>query len=330
MVAIIKSLIAYILSVISVFSFSGLFGNTGNNAYNVKNEEEILLDFAAISDIHMSDIIFRDTLLECGLEDMQNAVNKPDALILAGDMTDDGLESDYEMLSKSFSKYNPADNILLAVGNHDTWTDDNNDYAPSKENFIRYSAEIADRELTECYYSTEINGYTFIVMASEGTNVAAYISPAQLSWLRAEMDKTAEKGLPIFVVSHWPIAFTHGLPESFGDEDYDDLTGSFGAQNAEVEAILKDYENVFLISGHIHNGLVSADQADYYGYASVESYGSLHSINLPSYSNLSSRGNFMNGNGYSIEVYENEVLVRARNFITGVWFTDYDVTIPLV
>ena len=38
----------------------------------------------------------------------------------------------------------------------------------------------------------------------------------------------------------------------------------------------------------------------------------------------------MNGNGYSIEVYENEVVLRARNFIAGVWLTDYDVTIPLV
>ena len=330
MVAIFKTIISFLISVITVFSFTGFFGNTGENAYDVKNNQEVLLDFAVISDIHMTDEALRQMVLESGLEDMDKAVNKPDALILAGDMTDDGLEEQYEKIKESFGKYNPSDNILLALGNHDTWTDENNRYEPSKDNFVKYSKDIADRDLTECYYSTEINGYTFIVMASEGTHVAAYISPAQLEWLRAEMDKAAEKGLPIFVISHWPVALTHGLPETWGDEEVDPLDGSFGAQNAEVEAILKDYENVFLISGHIHNGLVNEERAELYGYTSVESYGSLHSINLPSFMFPTSRGNFMNGSGYSVEVYENEVVIRARNFISGTWLPDYDVTIPLV
>lgn len=330
MVAILKTLISFVLSFLSIFNLSGFFGNTGENTYDVKNEKEILLDFAAISDVHMTDDFLRGMFLECGLDDMDKAVNKPDALILAGDMTDYGVESDYENLRKSFEPYNPADNILMALGNHDTWTDENDSYEPAKANFIKYSKEISGCELSDCYYSTEINGYTFIVMASEGTNVAAYISPTQLQWLRAEMDKAAAKGLPIFVVSHWPLALTHGLPETWGEEEPAPMDGSFGDQNAEVEAILKDYDNVFMISGHIHNGLVNEERADFYGYTSVESYGSLHSINLPAYMFPTSRGNFMNGNGYSIEVYENEVVIRARNFISGIWLTDYDVTIPLV
>lgn len=330
MVAVFKTIISFFISFLTVFSMTGFFGNTGDNTYDVKNADDVLLDFAAISDVHMTDEYLRRMVLESGLDDMTNAVNKPDALVIAGDMTDDGIESDYENLSKAFSGYNPSENILLALGNHDTWTDENDRYEPVKENFLKYSKEIAYRDLTECYYSTEINGYTFIVMASEGTHVAAYISPAQLSWLRAEMDKAAEKGLPVFVISHWPVAFTHGLPESFGEEEPEPMDGSFGDQNAEVEAILKDYENVFLISGHIHNGLVNEERSELYGYTSVESYGSLHSINLPSFMFPTSRGNFMNGSGYSIEVYENEVVIRARNFISGTWLPDYDVTIPLV
>ena len=330
MVAIFKTIISFLISFLTAFSITGFFGNTGDNTYDVKNAEDVLLDFAAISDVHMTDEYLRRMVLESGLDDMTNAVNKPDALIIAGDMTDHGIESDYENLSKAFSGYNPADNILLALGNHDTWTDEDDRYEPVKENFLKYSKEIADRDLAECYYSTEINGYTFIVMASEDTHVAAYISPAQLEWLRAEMDKAAEKGLPVFVISHWPVAFTHGLPESFGEEDPEPMDGSFGDQNAEVEAILKDYENVFLISGHIHNGLVNEERSELYGYTSVESYGSLHSINLPSFMFPTSRGNFMNGSGYSIEVYEDEVMIRARNFISGTWLPDYDVTIPLV
>ncbi len=326
---IIKGLISIVLSVINIFTFS-IFGNfSGKDAYNVTNEDEILLNFAAVSDVHMTDDLVRRQVLKCGLSDMENADYELDALILAGDITNHGYVEEYENLKKAFENYSPAKEILMAVGNHDTWTDDDDRYEPAKENFIKYSKEITGRELTECYYSTEINGYTFIVMASEGTNVAAYISDTQLQWLRAEMDKAAEKDLPIFVISHWPIAESHGLPETWGEEEPNILDGSLGAQNYEVEAILKDYENVFMISGHIHNGFSNDSQSALYGYASVESDGSFHSINLPSYMYLSTQGGSVLGEGYNIEVYEDEVIVRARSFTAGIWHTDYDVTIPL-
>lgn len=324
-----KNLISIVLTLVNLFNFS-LFGNfTSKDDYRVKNEEDILLNFAAISDVHMTDESARMQVLKCGLADMENAYDELDALILTGDITDHGLAEEYETLKKAFEPYSPAKEILMAVGNHDTWTDDDDRYEPAKENFVKYSKEITGRELTECYYSTEINGYSFIVMASEGTNVAAYISETQLQWLRAEMDKAAEKGLPIFVICHWPLVQSHGLPETWGDVEPNILDGSLGDQGYAVEEILKDYENVFMISGHIHSGFANDSQSGLYGYASVESDGSFHSINLPSFMFLSSRGGPMNGCGYSVEVYEDEVVFRARNFVAGMWHTDYDVTIPL-
>ncbi len=325
-----KAFVTVVLSLLNIFSFPMFGFYAGEDNYKVQDADGIKLNFAAISDIHMTDEFARVQVLKCGLWDMDYAEDELDALVLAGDLTDHGLEEEYINLAKAFEPYKPANEILMAVGNHDTWTDEDDRYEPAKENFIKYSKEITGRELTECYYTTEINGYTFIVMASEGTHTSATISDTQLKWLREEMDKASEKGLPIFVISHWPLAETHGLPESWGDEEPELLDGSFGDQNYEVEAILKDYENVFLISGHIHNGFVNESQTDMYGYTSVESYGSLHSINLPSYMYMGIRGRVFNGLGYSIEVYEDEVVIRARSFTSGIWYTDYDVTIPIV
>lgn len=325
-----KAFVTFVLTVLNIFTFPFFGFYAGSDNYTVKNAEEIKLNVAAISDIHMTDEFARVQVLKSGLWDMENAADELDALVLAGDLTDHGLEEEYENLKKAIKAYTPAKEVLMAVGNHDTWTDEDDRYEPAKENFIRFSKEITGRELEECYYTTEINGYTFIVMASEGTSTSAYISDTQLQWLRAEMDKAAKKELPVFVVSHWPVAETHGLPESWGDDEPELLDGSFGDQNYEVEEILKDYENVFMISGHIHNGLVNDRQKDIYGYTSVESYGSFHSINLPSFMYMGIRGRVMNGLGYSIEVYENEVLIRARSFTSGIWYTDYDVAIPLV
>lgn len=325
-----KAFVTVVLSLLNIFTFPMFGFYAGEDNYKVQDADEVKLNFAAISDIHMTDEFARVQVLKCGLWDMDYAEDELDALVLAGDLTDHGLEEEYVNLAKAFEPYKPAKEILMAVGNHDTWTDEDDRYEPAKENFIKYSKEITGRELTECYYTTEINGYTFIVMASEGTHTSATISDTQLKWLREEMDKASQKGLPIFVISHWPLAETHGLPESWGDEEPELLDGSFGDQNYEVEAILKDYENVFLISGHIHNGFVNEDQTDVYGYTSVESYGSLHSINLPSYMYMGIRGRVFNGLGYSIEVYEDEVVIRARSFTSGIWYTDYDVTIPIV
>lgn len=323
-----KVFVSVVLSFLNVLTFP-IFGfYAGEDNYKVK-DEDVKLNFAAISDIHMTDEFARVQVFKCGLWDMDHAADELDALVLAGDLTDHGLKEEYENLEKAFLPYSPAKEILMAVGNHDTWTDDDDRYEPAKENFVEYSEKITGRELSECYYTTEINGYTFIVMASEGTSTSAYISETQLQWLREEMDKASEKGLPIFVISHWPVAETHGLPESWGDDEPEILDGSFGDQNYEVEAILKDYENVFLISGHIHNGFVNERQENLYGYVSVESDGTFHSINLPSFMYMGIRGRVMNGCGYSIEVYEDEVLVRARSFTSGIWYTDYDVSIPI-
>lgn len=155
------------------------------------------------------------------------------------------------------------------------------------------------------------------------------MSDAQLAWLAAEMEKASLDGKPIFVICHWPINQSHGLPETWGEEDMEPDDGGIGDQSDAVEAILKKYNNVFMISGHVHNGLVNEAQKDTYGYVSVESDGSFHSINLPSYMYMTIRGRIANGTGYNFEVYEDRVELRARSYSAGVWYTDYNHTIPL-
>lgn len=326
MITIIKTLLAVILSALQI-PFSFIFGNF--NAETKPLEEDCRLNFAVISDIHMTEETARRDMLRFGLDDIQNFDSTLDALVLAGDLTDHGEEAEWEMLKEAFSTYTPAKNLIMAQGNHDTWTEDDR-YDLARTYFIKYNKEISGREIENEYYSTKINGYTFIVMASETDRTAAYISDAQLEWLAAEMEKASQDGLPIFVISHWPINQSHGLPETWGEEDMEPDDGGFGDQSAQVEEILKRYENVFLISGHIHSGFAKENQEDVYGYVSVESEGSFHSINLPSYMYLTMRGRIANGTGFTFEVYDDTVEIRARSFSAGVWYTDYNWTIDLV
>lgn len=327
MIGIIQAFLMVIMTVLNIIA-SPILGN-----FTAKSEpldpSNCKLNFAAISDIHMTDESLRSMMLGFGLNDMQNSARTLDALVAAGDLTDHGYLEEWENLEKTFAKYNPAKNILLAQGNHDTWTEDEG-YNLAREYFINYSEKITGREIENEYYSTVINGYTFIVLASEDDRTSMYVSDAQLEWLAAEMEKAAQADLPIFVVCHWPLNQTHGLPVTWGEDDMEPDDGGIGDQSAAVEAILKKYDNVFLISGHIHNGLSNERQKETNGYVSIESDGSFHSINLPSYMYMTIRGRIANGTGYQFEVYEDRVEIRARSYSAGVWYTDYNQTIPLV
>lgn len=289
------------------------------------------LTFAAISDVHLTVSTARADMLALGLEDMQNASPRLNALVLCGDNTDHGYRDQYNLLAQTMAKYTPAEQIILAEGNHDTWTAD--DYAPAKALFLEYNKRITGRELTEPYYTAEVNGYTFIVMASEADRTDAYISDAQLTWLDEQLSAAAGQGKPVFVISHWPLNGSHGLPKTWTMKaDSDPAIGGFGDQSDEIEAILKSYPNVFLISGHIHNGFSNEafKKIDpFFEFTSVEHDGSFHSVNLPSYMYLFVTGTGLNAQGYVFEVYADHVLLRARNFAAGTWLPAFNESIPL-
>lgn len=326
MISFIKSFLLVLTMILNTF-FSPVFGNFTANTQPASDDCKLF--FASISDIHMTDEALRSMMLEFGLNDMENFDYTLDALVCSGDLTDHGEKEEWDNLEKTFSKYNPAKNIILAQGNHDTWTEDDK-YDLAKKYFIEYNEKITGRKIEHEYYSTKINGYSFIVLASETDRTAAYVSEEQLAWLEAEMEIASKDGLPIFVISHWPINQTHGLPETWGDDEPEPDDGGLGDQSADVERILKKYKNVFMISGHLHNGVTNDDQVDTYHYASVESYGSFHSINLPTYMYMTIRGRIANGTGLNFEVYDNRVDIRTRSYSAGVWYTDYNYSIPLV
>lgn len=327
MIGFIKTFLSILLSVLNVFT-SPIWGDYSGK-FEPIDADNCKLNFAAVSDIHMKDDGLRAFMLEFGLADMENADRELDALVCSGDLTDHGYAEEWEALVGAFEGYKPAKNIILAQGNHDTWTEDEG-YNLAREYFIKYTEEITGRKIENEYYSTQVNGYTFIVLASEYDHTDMYISPAQLAWLEAEMAKAAKDGKPIFVISHWPINQSHGLPVSWGDEEYEPDEGGMGDQSDEVKAILKKYKNVFLITGHIHLGLKNEDQIGRYTYASVESDGSFHSVNLPTYMYVNIDGRIANGTGYQFEVYDDRVELRARSYSASVWYTDYNHTIPLV
>ena len=328
MVAFFRIISAIFMAITTVISFP-VAGNISAE-FAPQDKDNVKLTFAAISDVHMKDSATRSFMLELGLADMENAAYPLDGLVVAGDVTDHAYEEQWQKTAEVFAKYNPAKNIVLAVGNHDTWgSEEDNRFPESQERFIRHGSQIMNRELEKTYYSTKINGYTFVVMSSEDDGTNAYVSDEQLSWLDATLAEAAKDDLPIFLVFHQPLNESHGLPVTWGDDEPEPMDGGIGEESDKVEAVLQKYENIVYISGHLHLGLGDRFTSKIWDYKSVETYGNITSVNLPCYMYFNPMGQIMSGTGIVFEVYEDEIVLRPRSFSSNVWYTAYNYTIEL-
>lgn len=285
--------------------------------------------FAVISDIHMKNNAIRQSVFELGLADMEAAVDRLDAVVFNGDTTEQGEIAMWQRIADSVAAYDFTDNLIIVEGNHDSRGPVPGDLEATKQHFIKVNKEISGRDITEVYYSTTIGGYPAIILGSEGNSTYADVSQAQIDWFAAEMGKASQTGKPIFVFFHQSINGTHGLPYTWDMKETDDpAKGGIGKASDDIFNIIKQYNNVFYISGHIHTGFTKEDN-EY--IQSVEKHDGYTLINLPSYMYMDvKRGDHIPcGTGYVVEIYDNQVLLRARNFTTGTWCRAYDVAIDL-
>ena len=279
-------IVGYLLSGVLMFSGAAPAGTPIE-----AKEPNAQLQFSVVADVHMETFeLFRFRDFAKVLQDMGAAKQQQDALVLVGDNTMNGQPTEYIMLYGLLSRYNKAEHFLAAMGNHDL---NRGSYATpdaiARHNFFlqSYTGMVNDQP----YYSKEINGYTFIILGDEDPreDTTAVISQAQLDWLAGTLE-TAPAGKPVFIFLHQQLIHTWGG------------WGSVGEQSEAIRAIIEQYPNVFFFNGHLHRER-EVKQIDGVTY-----------INLPT---LLSGGT--NGIGFQVEAYENKVLLRARNYVTGEW-----------
>lgn len=287
------------------------------NPIKPKDADNANLVFAALADPQISNYMFdRYKVFGAAMEDL-HASERMDAVVLAGDVAENGLAEEYQLVYEGLSGIEDC-RYISATGNHDIRL---RAYSQSKERFNSFANALNNNvdPVSEFHFSERINGYKFIVMGSDKSAFEeAYISDEQLEWLDSEVK--AENGAPTFVILHQPLKLTHDLPNTWGNGTNVNA-GSVGDQSDAIKEILTQYENVVLITGHLHTG---------FGDASYETIGSLHMVNLPSLC-IDNKDGKQNGSGlgYIVEVYDDEIIFRARNLETGEWLTDYDETITI-
>ena len=248
------------------------------------------------------------------LKDSARSLRPVDVYLTIGDTTSRGSKENWDLAKRCFDKCRPAGHVFLTVGNHDLWHDDG--FEAAKKNYLDYSNRICGTDHTETWFSHTVNGYKLIFLGNTvDAGCEAHLGEVQLAWLQKELDEAG--GKPAFVFCHQSLNGRHGLPRTWDRDESatDPMEGGIGTESDEVAAILKRHRNVFYFSGHSHMGLCGEARKSAENYASFEQEDGVTLVNLPSLACGNHHGDDRSmGIGLLIEVYEDRVAIRPRNF----------------
>lgn len=276
------------------------------------------LVFPVISDVHIAptgdESIHK---YEQALRHLNARAPRQDAFVIVGDLTNNGTIEEYERHMDTLRKHKQdGAELLIAIGNHDYWNG-----LPAKEAQARF-LEMSGMEAM--YYHRVIQGYHFIVLATEDKPTHGYFSLEQIEWLKRQLEEAAADApeRPIFVFLHQHLKDT-----VYGSEEW-------GIQEniGELMAALDSYPQVITFSGHSHYPLNDPRSIHQKRFTSVGTA----SISYMEVERGKLQGNLPPGHekfsqGCLVEVYEDKVAITRLDFahqreIGDAWVVPVPVT----
>lgn len=268
-------------------------------AYEARDPENLVMSFSVVSDVHVETTSSENYKAFTTLLRSIKAGKNHDAAIFLGDNVMNGQGLENYLFYSAVKRVDPAEHNLIALGNHDIGNGEG-DYEKMLESFLDYNTKKLDNPIEKPYYYRVIGGCYFIFLATEEQTVnTCVISREQLDWVKNTLEEAEAKNAPTFVFNHHPLRAVEG---EHGDE--------------LIEALGK-YEDLIYFCGHTHMELTDYSFRNYYG---------INCVYLP---RVMGSDEYDAGVGVVVEVYEGEILVRARNFITGSWLDELSYAYPL-
>ncbi|MFC5470902.1 metallophosphoesterase family protein [Cohnella suwonensis] len=269
-----------------------------------------LLKFQVITDTHITSDREHayNRRLENALRDIAEQAPDSQGIMHAGDVTDHGFPGEYEEFRRIWGERNPSlPPLLMTMGNHDVGL---GVWAMRLSNFLNAT------EMTGVYHDHWIGGHHFIFLGTEvGHELYCSLSEDQLRWLDEKLGEGDLPDRPVFVFLHQPPLNT--VSGSLEEQKWSGVM-----QDAEFKAVLAKHRNrAILFTGHTHWELEAPRQ--YYDGEGV----------LPPMFNAASVAYLWTdedkrregSQGYFVEVYEDRVDVRGRDFENGKWVEEAHV-----
>lgn len=281
----IKDLLATVMTLLMMLSPA--FGGNGV-AYEAKNPDALITSFAVVSDVHVET---NNPTSYNNLSDVLYGIKAGkdiDTAVFTGDNVMNGQFLENVFFYSAVRAVNPAENNLVVVGNHDLGNGAG-DHNKSRDDFIANNNLYLGNKIREPYYYRVVNGCYMICLATEDGDPSNFeMSDKQFDWFKGVLEEAKTADAPVFVFCHYP---------------FQDVSRG----GAELANLLKEYSVALYVHGHYHNDLVSGSFYNQEG---------INCVNLP---RVTETTDYAAGDGIVVEVYENEILVRGRDFIKGEW-----------
>jgi len=281
-------------------------GRGNREAYDVRDPQACRMNFSVLSDSHVEGNNFnRYKVFSNSLQNVKANKSGNDAIIFLGDNTMNGQVIENSLFHGMVSLVMHGETVLPVLGNHDIGNG-SGDYQKLQNRWYDYTAAFFGRKLSHPYYYEVIDGCYFIVLGMEAQEIyEMYISDEQFAWLEDVLSQAAQSGKPAFIFSHYPA------------DDVVDKEGNSTDRLTDMLAAYNETNDLFSFVGHTHMPL-----SLYWSFHSSDGY---PEIFLPRLTDLYGEDDEIgerSGIGVEVEVYENEVLVRGRNFCSGEWLVE--------
>lgn len=288
----ITTVLTYIKDLFATFMIlltmvSPAFGNNGAK-YEATNPDELVASFVVLSDIHVE--TNQPEAYGYLYETLEGVkAGDADAVIYTGDNVMNGQTLEDIFFYSAIKGMAPSENNFVLAGNHDLGNTAG-DYYELKDAFTFYNRVFLGEDVGEGYYYRVVNGcYIISLVSEEPTTWGLVIGEEQFAWLEGVLKEAQAADAPVFVFNHFPVNYT-------------------GGSSDRLAALLTEYDADLFVHGHYHDHPIYA--SNFYTWKGVDSV----NMTRPTEMTL-----FDPGEGIVIEVYEDEFIVRVRNFITGEW-----------
>lgn len=287
----------------------GIYNSNGNRVGYVPlgrlafpDAGEKLYSFGALSDVHLQ--------YDTAQTDFQRALthlNETEDVAftcIAGDLTSSGSDSDLAQYKSYVDTYSADTPVYAVSGNHE------NHRGSDLPNVIeQYTGH-------PLYYSFTHGDDVFIMLGIKGDSSGNLFTTAELQWFYETLE--ANRNRRCFVFHH--VRPQDGCGNAFGIYNYD-IWG--GTEQTVFESLMHHYKNAHQFHGHSHLKFYLQYGSD---MANIDHIFGGWSIHIPSLavprdgdpSGASSRVEvYADSEGYVVDVYENGIHLRGRDFVRG-------------
>ena len=283
-----------------------------NSAYSITKEP--IMSFVVVSDTHLrssdtsaANVKFRDML-----SDVNSMLPDAAGIFINGDNINSGRDLSDTLVPRAelaklveYATDLTEIPIFMGVGNHDLWPNASRD---TMKILFANTATLPDgTHPTSIHYDFYLNGYHFVFVGDDdGDPTYATLSASTLTWLDETLAEGYSSGAPTFIFMHQAITNTvAGSLTDFGQE-WDGITNA-----VEVRSILAKYPQAILFSSHSHYSMDSVRNA----YSGGDTFPfNFNTGSLADVSDLPKEAQ-----GYIVEVYEDAVILKGRDFAANEW-----------